>query len=110
MAVTGGIAVVCQIFIVLNLEDILHRLGEFVKVLANAKKLNTVKEVKSIKITFDKSKVPRIRTEIGLDELAPDLQLRQNIRTLRKNAKNESTSFTSSATPIEDVDLYEWDR
>lgn len=86
------------------------RLGEYVKVLANAKKLNTVKTVKSLKITFDKSHMPRIQTEIGLDELSPDLQLRENIRGLRRNAKKETTDFVGSATPISDETLYEWDR
>ena len=86
------------------------RLGDYVKVLANAKKLNTVKQVKSLKLTFAHNKMPRIQTEIGLDELSPDLQLKQNIRKLRANAKKESTDFTTSATPISDESLYQWDR
>lgn len=86
------------------------RIGDYVKVIANAKKLNSVKQVKSIKVSFNMSKMPRIQTEIGLDELAPDIQLKQNIRNLRRNAKKETTSFSSSATPVNDVDLYEWDR
>lgn len=86
------------------------KLGEYVKVVANAKKLNTIKEVKSIKISFDKSKMPRIQTELGLDELAPNFQLQKNIRELRRQAKTENTTFTSNATPITDESLYEWDR
>ena len=86
------------------------RLGEYVKVLANAKKLNTVKEVKSLKIMFDMNKMPRIRTEIGLDELSPDLQLKENIRKMRNTAKTETTDFTSSATPINKEIEYVWDR
>ena len=86
------------------------RLGEFVKVIANAKKLNTIKTVKSLKITFKWTNMPRIQTEIGLDELAPDLQLRENIRNLRRETKKEDTSFSSSATPISDPTIYEWDR
>ena len=85
-------------------------LGEFVKILANAKKLNTIKEVKSLKLNFNENKTPRLRTEIGLDELSPYMQMQKNIRNLRKNAKKETTSFSSSAVPIADIDLYEWDR
>ncbi len=85
-------------------------LGDLVKVVANARKLNSVKEVKSLKISFDKSKMPRIRTEIGLNELAPNIQLSKNIRNLRDNARNESTEFSSSATPVTEDIYYEWDR
>lgn len=85
------------------------RLGEYVQVNANAKKLNTIKEVKSLKITFDSKKMPRIQTEIGLDELAPDIQLKENIRNLRRSAKTETTSFTNGAKPVQDYG-YEWDR
>ena len=86
------------------------RIGDLVKVVANAKKLNSVKEVKSIKVSFDNSKMPRIQTTIGLEELDPDSRLKENIRTLRANAKKESTSFSSTATPITDEIYYEWER
>ena len=85
------------------------KIGDLVKVVANAKKLNDVKEVKSIKISFEHDKMPRIRTDIGLDELAPDIQLQQNIRSLRENAQAESTEFGSSATPVTNEMYYEWD-
>ena len=84
-------------------------IGSLVQVRANAKKLNSVKEVKSIKIVFDKKKMPRIQTEIGLDELAPDIQLKKNIRKLRQNAKEQSTYFYKSATPVSDEIYYEWE-
>ena len=86
------------------------RIGDLVKVVANAKKLNSVKEVKSIKIEFDEAKIPRIQTTIGLDELDPDSQLKKNIRKLRENAKNETTDFSSSAIPVSDEIYYEWDK
>lgn len=86
------------------------RLGDLVKVVANTKKLSTIKELKSIKISFDTSKIPRIRTELGLDELAPDIQLKENIRNLRKSAKKDTTSFSSSAIVVNDENLYKWDR
>ena len=85
------------------------RLGDLVKVIADARKLNSVKDVQSIKITFDKSKMPRIQTELGLGELAPDLQLKQNIRQMRKEAKKETTSFSKTAIPIIEEGAYKWD-
>lgn len=86
------------------------RIGDLVKVLANAKKLNSVKEVSSIKIEFDYSKMPRIRTTIGLGELDPNIQLKANIRKLRNDAKKESTAFYKSAIPVSNEIYYEWDR
>ena len=86
------------------------RIGDYVKVIANAKKLNTVKQVQSVKVTFAHNKMPRIQTEIGLDELSPDLQLKKNIRKLRSDAKKQTVDFGSSASPISDDSLYIWDR
>ena len=86
------------------------KIGDLVQVRANAKKLNSIKEVKSIKVTFEHDKIPRIQTQIGLDELAPDIQLKKNIRNLRRSAKKESTYFDDSATPVIDEIYYEWDR
>ena len=86
------------------------RIGDLVKVVANAKKLNSIKEVNSIKFSFEHDKIPRLRTEIGLDELAPDIKLKENIRKLRRDVKKEDTSFSSSATPVTDEIYYEWDR
>ena len=86
------------------------RIGDYVKVIANAKKLNTVKQVHSVKVTFSHNKMPRIQTEIGLDELSPDLQLKKNIRKLRSDAKKQTVDFGSSASPISDDSLYIWDR
>ena len=86
------------------------RIGDLVKVVANAKKLNTVKEVQSIKVTFDYTKMPRIQTELGLGELSPDIQLKQNIRQLRQSAKEKTTSFSTSAIAVTDSIYYEWDK
>ena len=86
------------------------RLGELVEVIANNKKLNSVKDIQSIKIKFDKGKMPRVQTELGLGELAPDLQLKKNVRSLRQNAKKKTPSFSLSAIPTTDLDIFEWDR
>ena len=85
-------------------------IGDLVKVIANAKKLNSVKEVNSIKIMFDIGKIPRVQTTLGLGELAPDIQLAKNIRKLRDTAKKETTEFSGGATPVTDEIYYEWDR
>ena len=81
-----------------------------VKVVANARKLSTIKELQSIKIMFDKSKMPRIQTELGLGELSPDVQLKKNIRELRQSAKEDTTSFGGGAVAINDETIYVWDR
>jgi hypothetical protein len=86
------------------------KIGDLVKTVANAKKLNNLKEVNSIKFTFEHDKIPRLRTEIGLGELSPDLQLKKNIRQLRNSAKEETTEFSGSASPVSDEIYYEWDR
>ena len=84
-------------------------LGDLVKVVANAKKLNSIKEVQSIKLKFDTGKMPRLQTDLGIGELAPDIQLAQNIRKMRNNAKEESTVFNGGASPVTDGIYYEWD-
>ena len=86
------------------------RLGELVEVIANNKKLNSIKDIQSIKIKFDKGKMPRVFTELGLGELAPDLQLKKNVREMRRNTKHKSTSFSKTAIPQTDVEIFGWDR
>lgn len=86
------------------------RIGDMVKVVADAKKLNTIKEIQSIKVTFDIGHMPRIQTTLGLGELDPDLQVKENIRKLRRQAKKENTYFSSSAVPVKDLTVYEWDN
>ena len=86
------------------------RIGDMVKVTSNIKKLNTIKTISSIKVTFSISSMPRIKTELGLGELSPDLQVQQVIRDLRKGAKKENTYFSKSAIPVTDKTVYEWDN
>ena len=86
------------------------KIGDLVRVVANAKKLNDLKEVKSIKVDFKYDRLPRIQTTIGLEELDPDSRLKKNIRELRASTKQESTSFSSTATPVTDQVYYEWER
>lgn len=83
---------------------------DLVKVIADAKKLNSVKRVKSIKISYSTSQIPRINTEIGLDEMSPDFQLQKALREMRESAKQESTLFSGSASKVDNSEVYQWER
>lgn len=85
------------------------RLGEVVSVVANAKKLNDLKTIESIKISYNISDIPTIRTELGLGELSLELQAKQIMKKLRQSTKEKSTEFSSSAIPYNDETIYEWD-
>jgi len=85
-------------------------IGDLVKVVADAKKLNTLKRVESVKHTYDISKIPRLQTTLGLGELEPDLQLKKTLREIRKMAKQESTLFSTTAHGIDDKNLYQWEN
>ena len=85
-------------------------INDLVQVKADAQKLNTVKTVKSLKISYSNSQIPRIRTEIGLDEMAQEFQLQKLLRDLRENAKQESTLFSGTATKVTNKEVYQWER
>lgn len=84
--------------------------GELVEVIANAEKLNTLKECQSITLEYDIHTKPVLQTEMGLGELAPDIQVAKNIKIMRDNAKSKTTSFHESASPINDASIYEWNN
>lgn len=84
-------------------------LKDLVEVVSDAKQLNTLKEVESISLEYDYKDKPVLQTELGLGELAPDLQVRKNIKQLRDSAKTNTTYFYGSAEPIHDEDVYEWE-
>lgn len=83
---------------------------DLVQVKADAQKLNTVKRVQSIKISYSNSQIPRIRTELGLGEMAQEFQLQKLLRELRETAKQESTLFSGSASQVTDKNVYQWER
>lgn len=85
-------------------------IGDMVKVVADAKKLNTIKKVQSVKYTYDYSKIPRLQTTIGLNELEPDLRLKKTLREMREATKQESTLFSTSAIGIDDANVYQWEK
>ena len=86
------------------------RVGDLVQVISNSKHLNTIKEVKSVKYDCDNNQIPKIQTELGLGELPVDLQIKKELREIRKSAKKQTTHFSGSAEPILDEEYYEWDN
>ena len=84
-------------------------LKDLVNVVANRHQLNTLKEVDSITVNYNHKTKPVIQTELGLGELAPDLQVRENIKKLRDSAKKKTTYFSGSASPEPNDDIYTWE-
>ena len=84
-------------------------LNDLVQVTANRHQLNTLKEVNSITLEYNYKTKPVIQSELGLGELAPDLQVKKNIKKLRDSAKKSTTHFTESATPEPNQDIYSWE-
>lgn len=84
--------------------------GDLFKVIANSRKLNTVKNVASVKYSWNNKQIPKVQTDLGLGELPMDLQIKKELREIRASAKKESTHFSSSAEAITDEDVYEWDN
>ena len=82
------------------------------KVIANMKKLNTLKDVKSIVLNYNIDDKPVLQTELGLGELAPDIQIDKTIKQMRDSAKKETTYFDAErgAIPIDNEDIYEWEQ
>ena len=86
------------------------KLGDLVQVISNSRKLNDIKTIESIKVTYDIKQMPRIQTEIGLDELEPFLRIKKEMQDMRNNTKKKNTNFSSTATPVQDEDVYIWDN
>lgn len=85
------------------------QVGDLVQVIANSRKLNTIKKVSSVKYSCSNKQIPKIQTELGLGELPIDLQIAKELREIRAMAKKETTSFDSTAEPVSD-DIYVWDN
>ena len=85
-------------------------IGDLVSIVSNYKKLNDVKTVESIKISYNPNQIPRIRTEIGLDELEPYLRIRKEQEALRKQTRSDKTYFARTATPVENPEIYTWEN
>lgn len=86
------------------------KFGELVEVIANIRKLNTLKDVNSIKLEYKSSVKPVLQTELGLGELAPDIQIDKTIKKLRDSAKDKTTYFYGAAEAISNESIYEWEN
>jgi len=84
-------------------------IGDLVKVVADAKKLNTLKRVESVKYVYDISKIPKCQTTIGLGELDPDARLKKTLREIRESVKKENTLFSTTAEPVNNKNVYQWE-
>ena len=61
-------------------------------------------------MTYNIKDKPVIQTELGLGELAPDIQIDKTIKQMRDSAKKETTSFFGTASPVVNEDIYEWEQ
>jgi len=86
------------------------QVGDLVQVIANANKLNTIKTISSVKYECSNGQIPKIQTQFSVGELPIDLQIRKELQEIRKMAKKETTSFSGTAEPITDDEIYEWDN
>lgn len=85
------------------------KLEDLISVDSDNDKLDDVKVLKSISMTYDPKTRPSIRTELGLNEKADDLNVRDIIKNIKDRTLRQDTSFKSSALPITDENIYIWD-
>ena len=84
--------------------------GDLIQTIANSRKLNTIKTIASVKYEYSHKQIPKIQTDVGCGELPIDLQIRKELRELRKLAKKQTTNFSSTAEPVNDDSIYVWDN
>ena len=85
------------------------QLKDAIEVIANRKYLNDIKPVESIQVKYDHKTKPIIQTTLGLGEIEPYLRIKKEMQKLRSKNKKKTT-FSTSATPIEDETVYHWDN
>lgn len=86
------------------------QLGDLIQVISNSKKLNDVKTLESLKVKFNVNQIPKLQSELGLNELEPFLRIRKEQEKLRDLTRNNTTVFSSTATPVDDEEVYIWDN
>lgn len=86
------------------------QLGDIVEVIANNKFLNDIKPIESLQIKYDNSTKPTIQTTLGLGEIEPYLRIKQDMQKLRTANKKKSTHFSTTASPVDDEEIYAWDQ
>ncbi len=85
------------------------QLGDYVEVISNYKYLNDIKPIESIQIKYANGTKPTIQTTLGLGEIEPYLRIKREMQLLRRRNK-EKTTFSSSAQPVDDADIYVWEQ
>ena len=86
------------------------QLKDIVEVIANNKFLNDIKPIESLQIKYDNSTKPTIQTTLGLGEIEPYLRIKQDMQKLRTANKKKSTYFDTTASPVDNEEIYAWDQ
>ena len=86
------------------------QLKDIVEVIANNKFLNDIKPIESIQIKYDNNTKPTIQTTLGLGEIEPYLRIKQDMQKLRTANKKKSTYFDTTASPVDNEEIYAWDQ
>ena len=86
------------------------QLKDLVEVIAYQKFLNDIKPIESIQIKYNNDTKPTIQTTLGLGEIEPFLRIKEDMQKLRTANKKKSTHFSTSASPVDDEEIYEWDQ
>ena len=86
------------------------QLKDIVEVIANNKFLNDIKPIESLQIKYDNNTKPTIQTTLGLGEIEPYLRIKQDMQKLRTANKKKSTYFDTTASPVDNEEIYAWDQ
>ena len=85
------------------------QLGDLIETISDYQYLNDIKPLESIQVKYSNTVKPSIQTTLGVGELEPYLRIKEDMQNLRQQSK-ATTTFSSSATPVQDEDVYIWDR
>ena len=86
------------------------QLKDLVETIANNKFLNDIKPIESLQIKYSNGTKPTIQTTLGLGEIEPFLRIKQDMQKLRTANKKKSTHFSTTASPVDDDEIYAWDQ
>lgn len=86
------------------------QLKDLIETISDYKYLNDIKPLESIQINYNSSTKPSIQSVLGIGELEPYARIKEEMQELRVKTKEKSTFFSSSATPVQDDDIYIWDN
>lgn len=86
------------------------QIGDLIETISDYKYLNDIKPLESLKIDYNNNQKPSIQTTLGVGELEPYLRIKQDMQEMRRETKRKSTYFGSTASPIQNDDIYIWDN